>query len=183
MVAAETAAQKRTQSEATAESLAVVAELANLKDRPDFFGTIPLGASRRVFFWRAARAGFGPFTDKGSYLICSKVPLCDRAWLGAFYFDTLGLCRIELEGMPRTVDSLEKVVWAEVALLTSWFEQRIGARPLQINRISRDEINEGELAIARAWSQAAWSVAVGLSRYGYRYYAKAIVSNRPLPRQ
>jgi hypothetical protein len=176
-------AKKMSDAELMAESLAVRAEIKSLSGRPDLLGGIPLGASRRAFFWQAARLGFGPFTDEGSYLICSRVPLGNRTWLGAFYFDTLGLCRFELEGIPYGADSLDNLVRADGEMLASCFEKIIGRRPHWTNRVSRDEINEGEIAIVKAWSQMTWSVATGLSRHGYRYFAKVVVTNRPLPIQ
>ena len=181
--AREAEAKKKSDAEVRAESLAVRTEITSLKGRPDLLGGIPLGASRRAFFWQAARRGFGPFTDQGSYLICSHVPLGGRTWLGAFYFDTLGLCRFELEGTPYGADSIDNIVRADAEMLAAQFEKTIGSRPQQTNRVSRDEIKEGEIAIVKAWSQTAWSVATGLSRHGYRYFAKVVVTNRPLPLQ
>jgi hypothetical protein len=172
--------KKKSKAVAAAESLAVSKELATLKNEPCFLGTIPLGASKRAFFWLAARSGFGTFEDRGSYVTCDFVPLCGKYWLGAFYFDTLGLCRFELEGAWRSADSLDKPVRGEVGYLASCFEEKTGNRPHQTNRVNRDEIVERELAIVHAWSQSDWSVALGLSRYKYRYYAKAVVTNRPL---
>jgi hypothetical protein len=179
----EAEAKKKSDAEVKAESLAVRKEITSLKGRPDLLGGMPFGASRRAFFWQAARLGFGPFTDQGGYLICSRVPLGGRTWLGAFYFDTLGLCRFELEGAPYGADSLDNIVHADAEMLAAHFEKIIGTRPQQTNRVSRDEIKEGEIAIVKAWSQSAWSVATGLSRHGYRYFAKVVATNRPLPLQ
>ncbi|MBN2036351.1 MAG: hypothetical protein JW768_06375 [Chitinispirillaceae bacterium] len=175
--------QKKGREEAEEESLAVLKELKALADNPRFLGAIPFGASKRAFFWLAAHAGFGKFEDQGSYITCDFVPLCGKYWLGAFYFDRLGLCRFELEGAPRRSDSLDLFVRPEVEHLASCFEKKTGNRPHQTNRVNRDEIVERKLSIVHAWSHRDWSVALGLSRYDYRYYSKAVVTNRPLPRE
>jgi hypothetical protein len=173
-------AQKKSDADATAESLAVCTEIASLTGRPVLLEGIPFGASRRAFFWQAARQGFGPFNDQGSYLACNRVPLGKRTWLGAFYFDTLGLCRFELEGPPHGADSLDEIVRPDVEMLASHFETIIGGRPHRTFRVSRDEIKPDEIAIVKAWSHSTWSVVIGLSRHGYRYFAKVVATNRPL---
>jgi hypothetical protein len=182
----EAAAAKRldlTRRDAKAESLSVYKEISSLRKIPVTFNGIPLGSSKRSFFWLAKRRGFTGLVDKGSYFVFRSVPLGDRAWLGAFYFDTLGLCRYELEGPGYPADSLDGAVRADAAYLASVFEDLIGSPPHQVNRVGRDEITAQELSIVNAWSQSGWSVAVGLSRHAWRYYAKAIVTNRPLPKK
>ncbi|MBN1128337.1 MAG: hypothetical protein JXA71_05090 [Chitinispirillaceae bacterium] len=171
------------QTEVTAESLVVYREIEKLPAQPFAFNGIPFGSSKRSFFWIAKRKGFAGLANQGSYYVFQSVPLGDRVWLGAFYFDTIGFCRYELEGAALPVDSLDGAVRSEAAYLASLFEKEIGAPPHQTNRVSRDEIREDEVAIVKAWSQSSWSVAVGLSRHGYRYYAKAVATNRPLPKK
>jgi hypothetical protein len=164
-----------------AESLWVHKEIASLAGLPFAFAGIPFGASKRAFIWMANRAGFEEIQNNGSYFIGKRVPFGNRSWLGAFYFDTLGLCRYELEGVERPADSLDDAVRSEAHYLATLFEERIGSRPHQTNRVNRDEVVQDELAIVNAWSQSAWSVAIGLSRHNFRYYAKAVATNRPLP--
>jgi hypothetical protein len=186
VAAIEAAAAKRmtmARQDETAESLTVYKEISSLKKIPVTLDGIPLGSSKRSFFWLAKRRGFTGLADKGSYFVFRSVPLGGRAWLGAFYFDTLGLCRYELEGPEYPADSLDEAVRADAAYLASVFEDLIGSAPHQVNRVGRDEITAQELAIVNAWSQSGWSVAVGLSRHAWRYYAKAIVTNRPLPKK
>ena len=47
-------------------------------------------------------------------------------------------------------------------------------------RVDQQDIEEGRLSLCKVWSDPAWSVSIGLSVAKYRYYAKAVVMNRPL---
>ncbi|MCU0608514.1 MAG: hypothetical protein MUF22_01945 [Chitinispirillaceae bacterium] len=153
---------------------------------PCLLGEIPFGVPKEVFVKLAALARLdsltGDETAQRNYLICKKVPVDNRFFVGAFYFDTGGrYVRYELESRSFPVDSLDSLVWPEAKYFASFFEKKIGAMPLRTSRISRDEIKQGRLSLYKVWSKPDWSVSIGLSRHKFRYYAKAVVMNRPLP--
>jgi len=121
-------------------------------------------------------------SDEGDVMICQKVPVGERSLPGQFHFDKNGkLDRYELEGPSFPIDSLYISVWPLAEYLASFFRNAVGSLPLRVNRLDRQDILEGKLSLCKVWSDPKWSVAVGLSVLNYRYYAKAVVTNQPLP--
>jgi hypothetical protein len=145
---------------------------------------IPFGISRQSFVTLAGKAHFGMMSFEGEVMLCQKVPLGKRSLPGQFHFDTNGkFDRYELQGPSFPVDSLYTSVWPLAEYLTSFFRHSIGAPPLRVNRVDRQDIVEGNLSLCKVWSEPRWSVAIGLSVQKYRYYAKAVVTNKPLPEE
>lgn len=174
--------QRRLDAAIRAESLAVVNEAARLPRLPCDFAAIPFGINQRSFLWFARRLDIDTVVDAGRFLRSARVPVANRPFAAAFFFDARGsLYRYELEGTGFPAESLDRGARGDADLLAAYFERKIGAPPRQTNRVGRDEIKEDSLAICKVWSRPQWSVAVGLSTRRFRCYAKAVVMNAPLP--
>lgn len=169
-------------SAATKEKADLKAEINAQPKYPCAIGNIPFGISRQSFITLAGKARFGMMSYEGEVMLCQKIPLGNTFLPGQFHFDTNGkFDRYELQGPSCPIDSLYISVWPLVETLTSFFWNTIGAPPVRVNRVNQQDIAEGKLSLCKVWSDPSWSVAVGLSVEKYRYYAKVVVTNKPLP--
>jgi hypothetical protein len=175
---------KGEEGESAVDAAALKKELAAFHALPCSIAKIPFGVSRQTFLLLAGKAGFDMLSDEGTFLLCSKVPLGERFFTGAFHFDSLDhFYRYELEGIPCSIDSLDGTVHPEADYLAKFFEKNIAAPPLTSNRVGRHEIVREALTLTKAWSQPSWSVSVGIAEHAYRYYAKAVVMNKGIAKE
>lgn len=173
---------KAIDSAAAKEKANLLAEVHSLPKLPCAIGNIPFGITQLSFVQLAGKARFGMLSYEGVTMVCQKVPVGERSLPGRFHFDKNGkLDRYELEGPSFPIDSLYTSVWPLAEYLASFFWNAIGSPPLRVNRVNQQDIVEGKLSLCKVWSAPAWSVAVGLSVLKYRYYAKVVVMNQPLP--
>jgi hypothetical protein len=163
---------------ASKENSELSEEVNALPKLPCALAGIPFGITRQSFVKLARKAGFTQLSDEGDAVLCPKTPVGEQLLFGRFHFDRHGMLdRYELEGPSVPVDSLDRVVWPLAENLTSFFWNMIGAPPLIVNRVNRQEIVEGKLSLCKVWTDPLWSVAIGLSVKKYRYYVKAVVTN------
>lgn len=160
------------------------AEVDSLRKRPCDIAGIPFGVTRQSFALLAGKARITMLSDQGEVMLCRKIPVGKLILAGQFHFNEKGrLDRYELEGPSFPVDSLNGAVWPLVEQLTAIFQHAIGDPPLLVNRIGRHEIVEGKLSICKVWSEPRWSVTIGISVKDFRYYAKMVVMDRPVPEE
>lgn len=176
-------AQRKKQQEAAAvDSLAVRKEVVAARALPCCIVGIPFGISRHAFEWLFNRTGFDSLYDKKAFLYCPNVTWGTRRYTAAFYFDRQGrFYKYELESPALAVDMLDDVIRPEAERLAAVFEGMIHSPPLRTSRIGRREIIPGRLSLYKVWSENTWSVSIGLAQQKYRYYAKAVAVNNPLP--
>lgn len=168
-------------SAAAKEKADLLTEVNSLPKLPCALAGIPFGITRQSFVMLAGKAHLGMLSDQGETMLCQKVPVGERFLPGQFHFDKDGkLDKYELEGPSFPVDSLYAAVWPLAEQLALFFRNALGTPPLRVNRVDRQDIVEGKLSICNVWSDPKWSVSIGLSVQKFRYYAKAVVTNRPL---
>jgi len=161
------------------DSAFVEKEISGISRSVFDYHDIPFGVSKKSFRYLAERSGLTNLSDRGHYIESDSVPLGNFFYKGAFHFDTSGkYFKYELESELFPLDSLDKKVRFIAEDLIADFRMKSGNPPDHIYGVGRFDIVSGRLSILAMWRTENISAYIGLATYKYKYYAKAIISNR-----
>lgn len=126
----------------------------------------------------AAKTGM-KLIDEKDYLYCKQARFGNIDVKVAFFLNKEGnYCKYELESKTGSLDSLDQFIRPLADSLASEFERLTGIKASHSYRIGRFDITQGKLAIYKLWNLEGISSYVGLATHKYRYYAKAIITQR-----
>lgn len=170
--------QERLNAEIRAESVYVSQEVSKVKSSSADFRGIPFGIPKRCLNIMAAKTGM-KLIDEKDYLYCKQARFGNIDVKVAFFLNKEGnYCKYELESKTGSLDSLDQFIRPLADSLASEFERITGIKASHSYRIGRFDITQGKLAIYKLWNLEGISSYVGLATHKYRYYAKAIITQR-----
>ncbi len=166
---------RKEKSAAKRDSLAVMEELSGLETSPVDFKGIPANTSRRSFMWLITRTPHASLEDRGLFFQVDSIAIGEGYFRGTFYFNRNGQYNMyKLESYHLPADSVNTKVRTDAALLSAYFEEKIGRAP-ETHNVGFLEIKQDNPSPYRSWPDVTPGVTVKLATHNHNYYAKCVI--------
>jgi len=162
------------------ESTQLAIELNSLP-RSDFdFMGFPFGLKKRTFAKLFPKKFSAPMEISYNDITLKDVNISGTQYMVKLYFGRKdSLYRYEIQSESYGVDSIDSHVRVLAEKLAEIFEKRAGDC-YHHYRVGRLDITQGRITPYKTWLTPRHTVLTGFGTYKYRYYAKALVTDKEI---